>query len=299
MTNHEYLLAVLKNQALAADSDELATIQNKKDEIEKTLRDEFGAAPKIAYGGSKAKHTLIKASYDLDIICYFPRDEDEAGGTIEELHTSVRRCLEKKYHVQSKGAALRVLGMDNIDFHIDVVPGRFVDEGETDAFLYRPGAEKKRLKTNLKTHIEHVRTSGVREAIKLMKLWRHRQSINIKTFALELLVIDILGEKPPEGLDAQLRKVLERFRDDVEGLSIQDPANSNNDLSELLNDSTRSLLSSSASSCLAIIDAAGWDSIFGKLPKEPEESVRAAVVAGLTKAAAAYPSKPWLCLSGQ
>ena len=52
-----------------------------------------------------------------------------------------------------------------MDFHIDVVPGRFTDETKADAYLYQCGGDKKRLKTNLDVHLDHVRDSGVTDAI--------------------------------------------------------------------------------------------------------------------------------------
>jgi hypothetical protein len=48
--------------------------------------------------------------------------------------------LAKSYFVEPKGSALRLKGCGpenlGVDFHIDVVPGRFTDETKTDAYLF-------------------------------------------------------------------------------------------------------------------------------------------------------------------
>ena len=55
--------------SLADDSEELKTLQERRAEVEKVLRDHFeDCSPTIRYGGSKAKGTMIKEAYDLDII---------------------------------------------------------------------------------------------------------------------------------------------------------------------------------------------------------------------------------------
>ena len=99
------------------------------------------------------------------------------------------------------------------DIHIDVVPGRYTDDTRTDVYLHQNLANKERLKTNLQTHIDHVRDSGVADAIRLMKLWRVLNAIGLKTFVLELLVIDLLAGKANWVLTDQLTHILTKLRD--------------------------------------------------------------------------------------
>lgn len=67
MTNEEYLNEILQSQTLDADGDELKLLRSRRNDVDKLLRKEFGSAPSVRYGGSKAKGTMIKDSYDLDI----------------------------------------------------------------------------------------------------------------------------------------------------------------------------------------------------------------------------------------
>lgn len=291
MKPEEYLRKILDSQKLAEDSEELKLLRKRRDEIEGRLRAKFGSAPTIRYGGSQAKGTLIKDSYDLDLVCYFPREDDSAGESLEEIYNSVKDELSRYYSVEPKTSALRVKGANQVDFHVDVVPGRFTDDDESyDVFLYRATGEKCRLKTNIETHVAHVRDSGATDDIKLMKLWKVRHWVPIKTFVLELAVIDVL--KGTKGtLDERARKFLEKLRDDPKGIKVEDPANpTGNDLSEHWNDQVRTAVSAMARTTLATIDASGWEAVFGKLP----ESTSKATIDGLRSAAtAAIPSRPW------
>lgn len=290
MTPHEYLEKILEAQTLAQDSRELKALRAKRDEIEGHLRGAFGSSPTIRYGGSHAKRTLVKDSYDLDLVCYFPREDDDAGETLEDIYNCVKEVLLPRYCVEPKGSALRIKGLDLVDFHVDVVPGRFVAEDSDDVFLYRSSGDKCRLKTNIETHIKHVRNSGVTEAIRLMKVWRTRHGLQLKTFVLELIVIDILARSSAT-LDTQVRKVLESLRDHPHGLSVKDPANGGNDLSDAWNDSMREAASVLAASTLAAIDSVGWQAVFGKLPETDPLAVSKALQRLAQDSIA--PSKPW------
>ena len=296
MDTNKYLKKVLQSQTLAPDSKELRSLRKNRADVEELLRKHFDdSIPTIRYGGSKAKGTMIKEAYDLDIICYFPHDDTAAGETLEDIYNNVQKALSAKYFVESKPSALRIKNKDpqhyGVDFHIDIVPGRFTDDSETDAFLYQSSGEKKRLKTNLDVHIAHVKNSGVIDAICLLKLWRIRNGLTIKHFALELFIIELLKKKKSLSLDLQLEHVWEKLHENVDNISIQDPANPNgNDLSELLNSTIRSELSSVAGATLGAIENSGWEAVFGSVEGKGDDKT-----GKLKQAAAAIvtPTKPW------
>jgi hypothetical protein len=275
MNTNEYLQKILAAQTLGTDSEELKALQEHRADVEALLRKEFkDCSPTIRYGGSKAKGTMIRESYDLDLICYFPHDDTKAGATLEDIYNNTKRALSKSYVVEPKQSAIRLKGLDtdhyNQDFHIDVVPGRFTDEDKSDAYLYQAAGEKKRLKTNLDVHIEHVRDSGVTDAIRLIKL---------------------LESKKSSSLSAQLEHVWKEFRDNIDDLTVKDPANpEGNDLSEALN-SAKAVLQSTASQTLSVIASAGWEVVFGTVASE-SESNKLARLRGAA-ASVAVQSKPW------
>jgi len=296
MNTSEYLQKVLASQDLPDDSAELKALQSHRKDVEDLLRNYFAkSSPTIRYGGSKAKGTLIRDDYDLDIACYFPHDDTAAGATLKDIYNNVATALGNDYYLDKKTSAIRLKSRDPktyaTDFHIDVVPGRYTDSKKSDAFLHQSSSDKERLKTNLDVHIEHVKDSGVVDAIRLLKLWKTRRGLRVKQFVFELLIIDLLGKKKKDALADQLLHVWTELRDRTEAPAVEDPANpTGNDLTPLLK-AEWSSLSAAAASTLASIDTTGWESVFGKV----EEKAAADKVAALRSAAAAVsvPTKPW------
>jgi hypothetical protein len=296
MTTNEYLQSILKSQDLPDDSNELKELQSHRKDVDDRLRKEFAdSSPTIRYGGSRAKGTLIKEFYDLDIICYFTHDDTTAGETLEDIYNNVENALAAVYYIERKTSALRLKSKDPIsyakDFHIDVVPGRFTDDSKGDAFIYQNAGEKKRLKTNLDVHITHVKESGVLDAIRLLKLWKVRRGIQVRQFAFDLLIIDLLCKKKTVSLDEQLRHVWTVLKGRTEPPVVQDPANPiGNDLTPVLK-SAWPQLSSAARNTLSTIDTPGWESVFGNVEKAASSNR----VSVLRSAAAAVttPTKPW------
>lgn len=298
MSNDQYLQEVLRSQTLASDGEEMKALRSHRADVEALLRKSFEASsPTIRYGGSKAKGTMIREGYDLDVICYFKHEDTAAGETLQDIYNNVEGVLRPIYLVEQKLSALRLKSRDPngyaTDFHIDVVPGRFTDDSCEDAFLYRSSGEKGRQKTNLDVHITHVKDSGVINAIRLGKLWRARNGLSVKHFVLELLIIDLLKEKKSASLTKQMEHVWTELRDSVENMSVEDPANpTGNDLSELFNSTVRFTLSSVAETTLRMIEDAGWEKVFGAV-----EEVKGGEKSNALHQAAARvttPSQPWL-----
>ncbi len=296
MTNNEYLNEVLASQDLAEDSPELKELREHRKDVEDLLNEKFAkSSPTIRYGGSKAKGTLIREYYDLDLVCYFPHDETSAGETLKEIYENVRDALKEKYAVQEKTSAIRLRSKDSgateKDIHIDVVPGRYVADEKADCFLHQTQGDKERLKTNLQIHIDHVRGSGVTNAIRLLKLWKVRRGLSVKQFVFELLIIKLLADKKGSGLAEQVEHVWTKISEAQEAITVEDPANpTGNDLMPVLRGSWGEL-SGAAASSLRTLDSDGWEGIYGPV-KTATANVR---VERLAAAAAAVkaPSRPW------
>lgn len=290
MTVADYLAAVLKSQELPEDSPEWKLLIARKKEVEGVLRRGFpNSSPTIRYGGSRAKDTLIREAYDLDIACYFANEDTSAGETLKDIYNNVATVLGKEYAVIRKTSALRIRDQQFIDFHIDVVPGRFTDDSKGDCFLYQEGGEKDRLKTNLDVHVAHVRDSGVVPAIRLLKLWKTRKALRVRQFPFELLIIKLLKEHHQKPLADQVIHVWTEIRDSEQHPLVEDPANpAGNDLSPVLSEAWGELRAQ-ARSTLDTVDANGWESVFGKLASDADRTVRLAAAA----AAVIRPTKPW------
>ena len=296
MTTKEYLQAILKQESLSNDSDEIKAIWKERENVENIIATKFSSSsPTIRYGGGKAKGTMIRSNYDLDIVCYFPHDEKDAGETLEEIYNNVKEALQADYFVEAKNSALRLLGKSGANkgvyFHIDVVPGRYVDDKSGDAFLYQNEGDKARLKTNLETHISHIRDSGLQDVIKLGKLWKKRAGLQLRTFILELLIIEVVKGCDKNSPEDCLKKFWKELRDNINDITVEDPANPmGNNLSPYFDDSMKSMLSSAASIAMNNVDNDNWDVIFGAV-----ETLSAQEIAtGISAVRASNPGAPRL-----
>jgi len=294
MELEEYLESILSSQTIAPDSDEMKSLQESREEVEELLRAAFSeSSPTIRYAGSKAKGTMIKDSYDLDIVCYFKHDDNDAGETLKDIYDNVANSLEENYHVERKKSALRIKSKDEQnDYHIDVVPGRFIDNTKTDANLYQANGDKNWLKTNLDTHIGYIKNSGLTNVIRLAKFWKIKSGLTIKTFILELMVVDYAKKSSENPLSTGLESFWQYLKENESNISIEDPANpEGNDLSGFLDDSIKQLLSYNAEVALNNLSEGNWTDIFGEAGKMVgKEKVNA-----LKAVAATIPSspKPW------
>lgn len=294
MTTNEYLLNVLRSQTLSEDSSELRDLKTRRGEVEALLRAQFAnASPSIRYGGSMAKGTLIRESYDLDLVCYFPNGENGAGETLRDIFQNVGTALSQAFWVDPKTSALRLRSKDvgRADFHIDVVPGRFTDDTATDCYLFQNDVDKERLKTNLQVHINFIRDAGVTPALRLLKLWRVRQALALKNFIWELLCIRLLDGMKGAPLEEQVAHVLETISLSLQPIKVEDPANPNgNDLMPAL-EPLWFPLRVAATESDKLIAASNWEAVFGAV-EAPDKAVRSASLAAAVSSVR-QPTRPW------
>lgn len=299
MDANEYLMKVLEEQTLSEDSDEVKAMEQHRDDVEKLLLARFKeSSPDIEFGGSRAKGTMIKDNYDIDIICYFPRNDSDPGDTLKEIYENVRDALSEQFTVDERTSAIRLKSKDKKtfcqDFHIDVVPGRYVEDEGADAYLHVRNKDKKWLKTNLHKHISHISKSRAVETIRLAKIWNCRSVLNIKTFVLELLVVKALAgsNEISIGLASAIEKFWQYLVDNRNDLNVEDPANpSGNDLTDLIN-SVREELCNEAENALKDCRSANWKLIFG--PVEDKVTFNRIEVLNRTASVLApSAAKPW------
>lgn len=252
MSAEKYLMRLLEEQDLSEP--ELTALRRLRDDIQRKLSVLEGN-PRFYYAGSFGKKTIIRQRYDLDIVMYWP---NTSNYTIKAMHDSVGKILKKHWEYVNEKTVSWELPFKG-GFHIDVVPGRAIDSRFFEANLYRTDTGTT-LKTSLKTHIDTVRSSGRRDAIRLMKLWRERRNVPFrKSFLLELMTIEGCKGVRFDDLGTQVQASLCYIRDTILNCSFSDPANSNNFLSDDLNASQRAHIRTAAAAAAA---ARSWTEVF-------------------------------------
>ena len=243
MTGHEYLSEVLRSQEMR--SQDLDRVRSIRDGLFQLLSRDFGGTPRIYYGGSYGKHTMVREAFDLDIVVYFPPTERRS---LADLFGAVHRSLVNAgFTVHPQTVALRLPGAGG--FHVDVVPGRAQDDGFRYATLYKKTQPPSTLQTSLKVHIDAVRKTGLGPIVRVLKLWRIRHAVPLKTFALELLAARALNGTQKDDLAAAVMGVLQFTSVHMERIRLEDPANTNNVLEVTMRD--RAVAAQIATNCLA------------------------------------------------
>lgn len=253
MSSDQWLANLLATQNLTES--ELANLRSLRDSIENQLRSGLQGGPRFYYAGSYAKRTIIRQRYDLDIVVYWPYGTQ---WTLQQIYERVGQTLKRHWDYVTPKTVSWELPF-NGGFHIDVVPGRALDNQYKEANLYRTDKGTS-LKTSLKTHIDTVRYSGRNDAIRLMKLWRERKKVPFKkSFLLEMMTINGCKGVSTTSLSDQVMAAMKYIRDNIVGYSILDPANSNNSLSDDLSTATRQQIKEAAA---AAVNAQYWSNIF-------------------------------------
>jgi hypothetical protein len=212
-----YLEELLSAQRVAPEIE--AAVRARRAEVESMVRG--GWSPRIYYGGSFAKKTAIATQFDLDVVVYFGAGTSEGP---RELYEAVEKRLRAAGRtVLRHNVALRLQYTPG--WHVDVVPGRALDESYEYANLWASEREATR-QTSLKRHIELAR-AGDREVIRLLKLWRARHVAPVGSFVLELAAERALRGCSGAPLEARFRRALELLAR-LEDIRLIDPANSAN-----------------------------------------------------------------------
>lgn len=177
MTNESYLREILDGQDLTEN--QKRNLRELRDKIEGQLRNGIKGTPKAYYGGSYAKNTMIKASYDLDIVLYWSSDSPYS---LESLYRAAEGVLNRNWRTVRKKKVGLELPFEG-DFHIDVIPGKFSSKDENYAYLYNSKTGG-RFQTSIYVQVDYVNKSGRQDVIRLMKLWKKRKNVPIFFFDL-------------------------------------------------------------------------------------------------------------------
>lgn len=193
----------------------------------------------MEWSGSEAKGTAISNASDLDIFISLSSNCNNNNGGLKSIFESLGDHLKKNYPVdfRKQNISYRIT-LDG--YHIDITAGRKQLGNTNDYSIYISKKDTWR-QTNIKKHISDISTSGRTNEIKLLKIWRELNALEFPSIYLEYLVIEILKYQPKglEYLGKNFQFILEQLGSDSSNAldwQIQDPANSKNILSDLVED---------------------------------------------------------------
>lgn len=248
----QHLDCVLKSHNIENNEQLINNYRSKRDEVKTDLQDKYkGKIYNLINSGSYKKKTAVNIKFDIDLIIPFKKSgADTLEATFNEIFKYFNEDYRKKDSTlitvkkQKVSIGLEFI-VDGQMLYLDIVPGREVNDYEKDGDLNlyvndTMGLFQKAsyIKSNIQKQIDKIRdNSEGRDVIKLLKVWKRRNNINLKSFFLELISIkaveDHKGALPTDNWE-KLKYVLEYIRDNVESVSLVDPGNTNNVVSDAL-----------------------------------------------------------------
>lgn len=255
---NKHLGDVLESYKMSHVDDLLTKYKKKRDEVKEALAVKFKdeIATRAINSGSYAKHDAINIRYDLDICQPFKRNSFE---TLEDMADAVFNYFNDEYEdddlVKYKIRKQRVstgitFVVDGDEIQMDIVPGRELikdDYLETNRLnLYvRPKLlqEASSTQTNIQKHIDLIKgKKDERNVIRLLKIWKvNKNKDRVKSFLVELITIRAFDncKDIPTDQWGKLKMVMEYIRDNIKTIRLEDPANSNNVVSDTMTDSEK------------------------------------------------------------
>ncbi len=262
LNKNKHLADVLDSHKMSHVNDLLDKYKKKRDEVKDALEEKFKdeIVTRAINSGSYAKHDAVNIKFDLDICQPFKRNSFE---TLEDMADAVFNYFNDEYEdddlVKYKTRKQRVstgitFVIDGDEIQMDIVPGRELvedDYKETNRLnLYvRPKLleDASSTQTNIQKHINLISGKDLeRSVIRLLKIWKVNKSKDrVKSFLIELITIrafDNCSEIPTDQW-GKLKMVMEYIRDNIKTIRLEDPANSNNIVSDTMTDSEKNNLS--------------------------------------------------------
>lgn len=207
----------------------------------------------VSPSGSFAKGTANRSGTDIDLFISLSADTRE---TLKEIYESLyARMRDTGYAPKRQNVSINIrVGT----YDVDLVPGKHQGYPGTDHSLYRRRADSW-TKTNVPTHIDHVMAADRLSETRIIKLWRDQKRLDFPSFYLELAIIRALGRPLYKGaLSNNVLTVFQFLASDFSNARIQDPANTNNVISDELSAAERATIRAAAMQALR---ARNWNQI--------------------------------------
>ena len=207
---------------------------------------------------SRAKWTAISLCSDYDYMVSLISDCNQDSWWLKSIFNSLYDVLVQNYsNVRKQNVSCRIT-IWNLE--IDITPARKLPWNTNDHIIYS-SKKNTRTKTNIQKHINDISNSWRLKEIKLLKIWRELNDLDIPSIYLEYLIIDVLKWKSKAELANNTLYVLyELWKNEDNPLfkTIIDPANANNILSDLLDKQEKETIISAAKQS---IKEQSWENI--------------------------------------
>lgn len=258
LNKNKHLGDVLASHKMSHVDDLLTKYKKKREKVKDALAEKYKdeIVTRAINSGSYAKHDAVNIKYDLDLCQPFKRNSFD---TLEDMADAVFNYFNDEYEdedfVKFKTRKQRVstgitFVVDGDEIQMDIVPGRelikddYIETNRLNLYV-RPKLlqEASSTQTNIQKHIDLIKgKSDERNVIRLLKIWKVKKSKNrVKSFLVELITIRAFDNcsNIPADQWGKLKMVMEYIRDNIKTIRLEDPANSNNVVSDTMTGSEK------------------------------------------------------------
>lgn len=183
----------------------------------------------LEYSGSYAKETGVRGISDVDVFVSLKSDTSNA---LKELYDGLFNLAQRELwspRRQNVSVGVTINGTRG-----DLVVGK-VQAGYQNYHSLYLNKRNTWTQTNVALHIEKVRSSGRLREIRAIKTWRYLHDLDFPSLYLELFAVQALAGRSHNALADNTLHVLRAIASSLLHTRIEDPANTNNVLSEELN----------------------------------------------------------------
>ena len=180
----------------------------------------------LEYSGSYAKETGVRGISDVDVFISLKSD---TTGTLNEIYNKLHNLSQQQGwspRAQNVSVGVTVNGTRG-----DLVPGKIQAGYQNYHSLYLRKQDSW-TQTNVSLHVQTVRDSGRVKEIRAVKIWRLLQGLDLQSLYLELFTIQALAGRSRAGLGDNVLHALRTIGTSLTSTRIEDPANTNNVLSD-------------------------------------------------------------------
>lgn len=239
MTSNEYVEGILKRYEVP--SGPMSLVEQTANSFAPIIRnwaDQW--LDSLSLSGSYAKNTAVRGGSDVDLFISLKSDTPR---NLKEIYESLFQLASNSGlspRRQNVSICVHYNGLK-----IDLVPARIQPGYKKWHSLYKRKTDSW-TQTNVSSHIETVGNSLRTKEIRALKIWRNLRNIDFPSFFLELTAINALSHRPTVTLAENILIALRYVGSSLASLRIEDPANSNNCISDDLTHAEKQAIASQA-----------------------------------------------------
>ena len=194
--------------------------------------------------GAYAKGTAVALCTDIDILIAL---KPIPGMEMRDVYWSLFDFLtSRNLQPEAHSVAMRVR---HKGVKVDLVPACVAEDNPREHMLFHKDSAPE-IRTNVAEHVRLISSSGRTQEICALKIWRERNGVEFPSLYLELVTLDALAGHRFGQLADNVLTVLRFIAERIRKVTVRDPANEDNVISDGLTRNEKQMLAKAAEKAL-------------------------------------------------